>query len=102
MKWFGLGGTNVIEKSLNIKRGFSLHLDLFFATQECTYGIGLWPAKSSDVQQYSALQVEKQNESAGDGRTEVPPPGDHFLHFSLQKLLLLGIFSVFLNNSKLF
>lgn len=66
---------------------FSLHLDLFFAAQECTYGIGLWPAKSLDVQQYSVFQVEKQNESAGDGKSEVPPSGDHFLHLSLQELL---------------
>lgn len=40
MKWFGLGGTNVVEKSLNIKQGFSLHLHLFLQHRNVLIGLG--------------------------------------------------------------
>lgn len=40
MKWFGLEGTNVVEKSLNIKQGFSLHLDQFLQHKNVLMGLG--------------------------------------------------------------
>lgn len=39
MKWFGLEGTNVVEKSLNIKQGFSLHLDQFLQHKNVLMGL---------------------------------------------------------------
>lgn len=40
MKWFGLEGTSVVEKSLNIKQGLLLHLDLFLQHGNVLMGLG--------------------------------------------------------------